>query len=35
MSAACHFSIESGRTDGIFTSPREQLTEDYVTGRLG
>jgi phosphate transport system ATP-binding protein len=27
--------IEVGRTDGIFTSPREQLTEDYVTGRFG
>jgi phosphate transport system ATP-binding protein len=27
--------IEFGRTDGIFTSPREKLTEDYVTGRFG
>ena len=27
--------IEFGRTDGIFTSPRERLTEDYVTGRFG
>jgi phosphate transport system ATP-binding protein len=24
--------IEVGRTDAIFTSPREKLTEDYVTG---
>jgi phosphate transport system ATP-binding protein len=27
--------VESGRTDAIFTSPREKLTEDYVTGRFG
>jgi len=27
--------IEVGRTDTIFTSPREKLTEDYVTGRFG
>jgi phosphate transport system ATP-binding protein len=27
--------IEVGRTDAIFTSPREKLTEDYVTGRFG
>jgi phosphate transport system ATP-binding protein len=27
--------IEMGRTDAIFTSPREKLTEDYVTGRFG
>jgi phosphate transport system ATP-binding protein len=27
--------IEIGRTDAIFTSPREKLTEDYVTGRFG
>jgi phosphate transport system ATP-binding protein len=27
--------IETGRTDGIFTAPREKLTEDYVTGRFG
>src|ERR1700693_2584563 len=26
--------IEVGRTDAIFTSPREKLTEDYVTGRF-
>src|SRR5436189_6264209 len=27
--------IEVGRTDTIFTTPREKLTEDYVTGRFG
>jgi phosphate transport system ATP-binding protein len=27
--------IEHGRTDAIFTAPREKLTEDYVTGRCG
>ena len=27
--------VEVGRTDTIFTSPREKLTEDYVTGRFG
>jgi len=27
--------MEVGRTETIFTSPRERLTEDYVTGRFG
>jgi phosphate transport system ATP-binding protein len=27
--------VETGRTDAIFTAPREKLTEDYVTGRFG
>ena len=27
--------VEFGRTDAMFTSPREKLTEDYVTGRFG
>jgi phosphate transport system ATP-binding protein len=27
--------VEYGPTDGIFTNPREKLTEDYVTGRFG
>jgi phosphate transport system ATP-binding protein len=27
--------IEVGPTAGLFTSPREKLTEDYVTGRFG
>jgi phosphate transport system ATP-binding protein len=27
--------VEVGRTDAIFTSPKEKLTEDYVTGRFG
>jgi len=27
--------IEVGETDRIFTNPRHQLTEDYVTGRFG
>jgi phosphate transport system ATP-binding protein len=27
--------VEYGRTDALFTAPRETLTEDYVTGRFG
>ena len=27
--------VEMGRTDAIFTRPRKQQTEDYVTGRFG
>jgi phosphate transport system ATP-binding protein len=27
--------IETDRTEKMFTSPREKLTEDYVTGRFG
>jgi len=27
--------IEVGNTDQIFTNPRHQLTEDYITGRFG
>jgi phosphate transport system ATP-binding protein len=27
--------IECGRTEDMFTAPRERLTEDYVTGRFG
>jgi phosphate transport system ATP-binding protein len=27
--------IEVGRTNEIFTNPKEKLTEDYVTGRFG
>lgn len=27
--------IEYGRTDELFTSPREKATEDYITGRFG
>jgi phosphate transport system ATP-binding protein len=27
--------VEVGRTDTLFTHPREKLTEDYVTGRFG
>ena len=27
--------VECGRTDKMFTAPREKLTEDYVTGRFG
>ena len=27
--------IEVGKTQSIFTRPREKLTEDYVTGRFG
>lgn len=27
--------VESGETGGIFTQPRDQRTEDYITGRFG
>jgi phosphate transport system ATP-binding protein len=27
--------VEVGRTDSLFTNPREKLTDDYVTGRFG
>jgi phosphate transport system ATP-binding protein len=27
--------IEFGATDQIFFKPREQATEDYITGRFG
>jgi phosphate transport system ATP-binding protein len=27
--------VECGRTEKIFTAPKEKLTEDYVTGRFG
>jgi phosphate transport system ATP-binding protein len=27
--------IEQGRTEDVFTAPRERLTEAYVTGRFG
>ena len=27
--------IESGKTDAIFTNPKNRQTEDYVTGRFG
>ena len=27
--------IEHGSTDEIFTTPREQMTQDYITGRFG
>ena len=27
--------VEYGETDRIFTKPREQRTEDYITGRFG
>lgn len=27
--------VESGRTNGIFTSPMDKRTEDYITGRFG
>ena len=29
------FVVETGRTIDIFTNPRNQLTEDYVSGRFG
>jgi ABC-type phosphate transport system ATPase subunit len=27
--------VEVGRTDRIFSQPRDSRTEDYVTGRFG
>jgi phosphate transport system ATP-binding protein len=27
--------VEFGETDGIFTSPRDSRTEDYITGKFG
>ena len=27
--------IEFGQTSDIFTNPREQRTQDYITGRYG
>jgi phosphate transport system ATP-binding protein len=27
--------IEFGPTDQVFTKPREQMTQDYITGRFG
>ena len=29
------YLVEMGDTIDIFTNPREQLTEDYVSGRFG
>jgi phosphate transport system ATP-binding protein len=29
------YLVELGDTAQIFTNPREQLTEDYVSGRFG
>jgi phosphate transport system ATP-binding protein len=27
--------VEAGRTRDMFTTPRDQRTEDYITGRFG
>ena len=27
--------VEDGPTEEIFTNPREQRTQDYITGRFG
>ena len=29
------YVVEVGDTVRIFTNPREQLTEDYISGRFG
>jgi len=29
------YVVEQGRTVDIFTNPKNQLTEDYVSGRFG
>ena len=33
--ARCGQLVEYGRTDQIFTHPRDKRTEDYITGRFG
>ena len=27
--------VEFGRTENVFTNPRDKRTEDYITGRFG
>ena len=27
--------VEYGRTDALFTNPKNQATNDYITGRFG
>ena len=27
--------VESGATEALFTNPKKQQTEDYITGRFG
>jgi phosphate transport system ATP-binding protein len=27
--------VEFGKTDDVFTRPKNKLTEDYITGRFG
>ena len=27
--------VEFGKTDSIFSQPKDQRTEDYITGRFG
>ncbi|MNO04067.1 Phosphate import ATP-binding protein PstB 3 [compost metagenome] len=29
------YMVETDNTDTIFTTPRDQRTEDYITGRFG
>ena len=29
------YVVEQGDTIGIFTNPKDRLTEDYVSGRFG
>jgi phosphate transport system ATP-binding protein len=29
------YLVETGRTGALFTRPRQQMTEDYITGRFG
>jgi phosphate transport system ATP-binding protein len=29
------YIVETGATSAIFTQPRHQLTDDYVSGRFG
>jgi phosphate transport system ATP-binding protein len=29
------YLVESGPTNEIFTNPKDQRTEDYITGRFG
>ena len=32
---SCGSLVEFGKTQEIFTTPRDKRTEDYITGRFG
>jgi phosphate transport system ATP-binding protein len=29
------YLVESGKTKNIFTSPKDERTQNYITGRIG